>query len=59
MLRDALKIFVEKNGAEAVRVVRSVRPQLVIMDLSMPVMNGIDAAEEILRDTGIPESGKN
>jgi CheY-like chemotaxis protein len=29
------------------------------MDLSMSVMNGIDAAEEILRDTGIPESGKN
>jgi two-component system response regulator NreC len=64
MLGDALKIFLEKNdfivvgeaedGAEAVRVVRSVRPQLVIMDLSMPVMNGIDAAEEILRDTGIP-----
>jgi two-component system response regulator NreC len=64
MLRDALKIFLEKNdfivageaedGAEAVRVVNSVNPQIVIMDLSMPVMNGIDAAEEIRRDSGIP-----
>jgi two-component system response regulator NreC len=64
MLRDALKIFLEKNdfivageaedGASAVRVVHSVRPQLVIMDLSMPLMNGIDAAEEIRRDSGIP-----
>jgi two-component system, NarL family, response regulator NreC len=64
MLRDALKVFLEKHdfivageaadGAEAVRVVHSVRPQIVIMDLSMPVMNGIDAAEQIRRDTGIP-----
>jgi two-component system response regulator NreC len=64
MLRDALKIFLEKHdfivageaedGASAVRVVRSVKPQIVIMDLSMPVMNGIDAAEEIRRDPGVP-----
>jgi two-component system, NarL family, response regulator NreC len=64
MLRDALTVFLEKHGfivageagdgAEAVRVAHSVRPQLVIMDLSMPVMNGIDAAEEIRRDSGIP-----
>jgi DNA-binding NarL/FixJ family response regulator len=64
MLRDALRIFLEKNdfivtgeaedGAEAIRVVSSVKPQVVIMDLSMPVMNGIDAAEEIRRDSGIP-----
>jgi two-component system, NarL family, response regulator NreC len=64
MLRDALKIFLEKHdftvageaedGVEAVGVVQSVRPQIVIMDLSMPVMNGIDAAEEIRRNFGIP-----
>jgi two-component system response regulator NreC len=64
ILRDALTIFLEKHdfvvageaedGAAAVRLVRSVKPQLVIMDLSMPVMNGIDAAEEIRRDPGIP-----
>jgi two-component system response regulator NreC len=64
MLRDALTVFLEKHGfivageaedgAAAVRVVHSVRPQMVIMDLSMPVMNGIDAAEEIRRDSGIP-----
>jgi two-component system response regulator NreC len=64
MLRDALALFLEKHdfivagqaedGADAVRVVRSVKPQVVIMDLSMPVMNGVDAAEEIRRDPGVP-----
>jgi two-component system, NarL family, response regulator NreC len=62
ILRDALRTFLEKqgftiageasDGAEAVRVTRSVRPNIVIMDLSMPVMNGIDAAEEIRRESG-------
>jgi DNA-binding NarL/FixJ family response regulator len=40
------------DGAEAVRVVRRVKPQIVIMDLSMPVMNGIDAAEQIRQEFG-------
>ena len=64
MLRDALSLLLENHsftvvgvasdGAEAVRITRSLRPDLVIMDLSMPVMNGIDAGEEIVRDTKIP-----
>jgi two-component system, NarL family, response regulator NreC len=64
MLRDALSLLLENHsftvvgvasdGAEAVRLTRSLRPDFVIMDLSMPVMNGIDAGEEIVRDTKIP-----
>jgi DNA-binding NarL/FixJ family response regulator len=35
------------DGAEAVRLTGELRPDLVIMDLTMPVMNGIDATREI------------
>jgi DNA-binding NarL/FixJ family response regulator len=35
------------DGAEAVRLAGELRPDLVIMDLTMPVMNGIDATREI------------
>ncbi len=31
------------DGDEGVRVVRATRPQLVLMDLHMPVMDGIEA----------------
>lgn len=37
-----------RNGAEAVELVRQVRPQVVLMDLSMPVMDGIEATRLIL-----------
>lgn len=35
------------DGAEAVRLAGELKPELVVMDLTMPVMNGIDATREI------------
>jgi PAS domain S-box-containing protein len=36
------------NGAEAVEVVRALRPALVLLDVSMPVMDGLEALPRIL-----------
>jgi DNA-binding NarL/FixJ family response regulator len=36
-----------ENGAIAVEQVKVLNPDIVIMDLSMPVMNGLQAAQEI------------
>lgn len=36
-----------KNGQEAVDLVADLQPELVVLDLSMPVMNGIQAAVKI------------
>ena len=38
-----------ENGKIAVALVEELRPHFVILDLSMPVMNGLDAAREISR----------
>ena len=35
------------NGSEAVRLVEVLRPQVVLMDLEMPVMDGFEAARQI------------
>mgnify|MGYP006302410451 FL=1 len=35
------------NGREAVRMYNQLRPQIVIMDITMPVMNGIEALRRI------------
>jgi DNA-binding NarL/FixJ family response regulator len=41
------------NGRDAVRLVQSLAPDVVLMDVRMPELNGLDAAREILaRDTG-------
>ena len=36
-----------ENGEEAVRMVEELNPDLVVLDLSMPVMNGLEAARHI------------
>ncbi len=38
-----------RDGLEAVRVISDLKPDLALMDLSMPKMNGIDAIREVRR----------
>lgn len=35
------------NGLEALDLVRELNPDVVVMDVSMPVMNGVDATRKI------------
>ena len=46
---DITVVAVSANGAEAVRRSRELSPDVVIMDVRMPEMDGIDATREIVR----------
>ncbi|HEV3403728.1 MAG TPA: response regulator, partial [Gaiellaceae bacterium] len=43
-----------KDGEEAVALARSLEPDLAIMDVKMPKLDGIDAARKILGERPIP-----
>lgn len=38
------------NGREAVIAAQALRPDLVLMDVQMPVMSGIEAASQLIRE---------
>lgn len=41
------KVYTAKNGLEAVELAHSTRPDLVFMDVRMPLMGGLEALAEI------------
>jgi DNA-binding NarL/FixJ family response regulator len=43
-----------ENGAEAVELAKQVKPDVAILNIMMPVLNGFDAAREIRRQ--VPQS---
>ncbi|MFO8011950.1 MAG: response regulator transcription factor [Phycisphaerae bacterium] len=60
IVRDGLKALLEReddmdvvgeadNGREAVRLARDLAPDIVIMDISMPDLNGMEATRQVCR----------
>jgi DNA-binding NarL/FixJ family response regulator len=61
VVRQGLKMFLgldpdlevvgeAENGEESLRLTQDLNPDIVLMDLLMPIMNGIDAITHIRRD---------
>jgi len=55
LIRDILtyhgyEVIEAENGEEAVRIAREQKPDLIIMDLQMPVMNGYEAIKVLKSD---------
>ncbi len=61
MLRQGLVVYIDAfddlelvgeaaNGQEAIQLCREAKPDVVLMDLVMPVMDGVTAVTHILRD---------
>lgn len=46
---DLMVIAEASNGKEAIKIARETEPDIVVMDVNMPVMDGIDATQEITK----------
>jgi len=53
--RTGYQIYTARSGPEALRIAREVRPDLVLLDLNMPGMDGDEVCREIKDDTGLKD----
>src|SRR3954453_2469427 len=61
MVRQGLRVLLERegfevvaeapDGREAMKLCEIHRPEVAILDLAMPLLNGVDAAREIIKTT--------
>jgi YesN/AraC family two-component response regulator len=62
IVRTGLKLLLERidgmqvvgeapDGRDAVRLARQLQPEVVIMDIGMPLLNGLDAAAQIVGES--------
>ncbi len=48
--KEGFKVYVASNGQEALRIVQQINPSLILLDVMMPVMDGIETCQIIRKD---------
>ncbi|SFI51147.1 DNA-binding response regulator, OmpR family, contains REC and winged-helix (wHTH) domain [Paenibacillus sp. UNC496MF] len=54
LVREGFQVVEAEDGEEALRVLGTTQPQLVILDVMMPNMDGWELCRELRRDTELP-----
>jgi len=59
IVRDYLEhagfaVLTAANGPDALRVARSQRPDLIVLDLGLPGRDGLDVTRDLRRESGVP-----
>jgi len=49
------KIYKANNGLESIKIAEKIIPDLIIMDLMMPKMNGIEACDQIRKSNNLKD----
>jgi DNA-binding response OmpR family regulator len=54
LMAEGYRVLVASDGPDGIRAVRAERPDLVVLDLMLPGMDGLEVCKEIQRDEWIP-----
>lgn len=55
LLKEGYEVILGKNGKEAVDLAKQEKPDLIILDIMMPVMDGIEACRQIRNTPGLKD----
>ncbi|MCS7121805.1 MAG: response regulator [Archaeoglobaceae archaeon] len=49
MLQEEFEVILATDGKSAVKIYETYKPDLVLMDIALPEMNGVEATKEIVK----------
>jgi two-component system, OmpR family, alkaline phosphatase synthesis response regulator PhoP len=52
--RDGYKVLTAYTGTDALKTARESRPDLIVLDLMLPGMNGLDVCETLRKESDVP-----
>jgi DNA-binding response OmpR family regulator len=55
MKREGFEVLIANDGEEAVRQIRSERPDLVLLDVMMPKKSGFEVCQEVKSDPALAD----
>lgn len=56
LVREGYEVYTAQNGAEALETVARCRPHLILLDMMMPVMDGVETCRAIRRDPALRDT---
>ncbi|MBP9159199.1 MAG: response regulator transcription factor [Flavobacteriales bacterium] len=54
--REGIQVVTANNGTEALKVAKAERPDLVVLDIMMPGMDGVEVCNELRKTPGLEET---
>jgi two-component system alkaline phosphatase synthesis response regulator PhoP len=55
LIKEGFKVYTSNNGKEGIKMAREKKPELILLDVMMPDMDGIETCEEIRKLNVEPE----
>jgi two-component system alkaline phosphatase synthesis response regulator PhoP len=56
LTQDKYKVYTAENGVEALKKAKKKKPHLIILDVMMPEMDGIEACEQLRKTPGLEDT---
>ena len=48
--KEKFQVYISSNGADAIKIAEEIKPHLILLDVMMPEMDGIETCEEIRKN---------
>lgn len=52
---EGVQLLIAQDGGEAFELIEDEKPELIILDVMMPIMNGFDVCEKVRKELGMSD----